>query len=122
MVQSDMVSLTSFVQSAVMPTLTKINIQATGKGRESFLRAALEVDEGDAEKQGIAKWAAASMYAGGADTVRYLHSPRPLSFISVTDCFRYDVILPCHVFVPRSSGKSAKRNRPDHWDESTAKT
>lgn len=44
----------------------------TGKGRQSFLRTALEEAQEDAGKDEIAKWAAASMYSGGADTVRYL--------------------------------------------------
>jgi len=42
---------------------------ATGNGRESFLRTALEEVQGDAEKEEVAKWAAASMYSGGADTM-----------------------------------------------------
>jgi len=42
---------------------------ATGNGQHSFLSTALEEAHGDAEKEEVATWAAASMYSGGADTV-----------------------------------------------------
>jgi len=42
---------------------------ATGKGRQSFLSTALEEAQEDPEKEELAKWAAASMYSGGADTI-----------------------------------------------------
>ena len=79
MVKSDMVSLASFLaqSSHDAHSDSKLIFQATGNGRQSFLRTALEESQGDAEKEEVAKWAAASMYGGGADTVRFLHSLRP---------------------------------------------
>jgi len=41
---------------------------AKGKAPESFLRSALEEAHQDPKQEELAKWAAASMYSGGADT------------------------------------------------------
>jgi hypothetical protein len=70
-VKSDMVSLTSFRPISRDAHSDRYQyLQATGKGRQSFLRTALEEAQDDAKKEELAKWAAASMYSGGADTVR----------------------------------------------------
>ena len=83
--------------------------QAAGKGRESLLRIALEAAQDDADREELAKWAAASMYSGGADTVRRLSLTGALRhFISITDCFRLEFILPRYGSVPGSPSKGAK--------------
>ena len=86
MVKTEMVSLSLFIRSAGILTNQYLTSQATGKGRQSVLRSALEAAQDDAEKDELAKWAAASMYSGGADTVRHLSLPETLcdSFLSQT--------------------------------------
>lgn len=61
------------------------------------------------------KWAAGSLYSGGADTVCWLSfvSFRNSCSPAAVDCLRYLFIVPCHDVVPRSaeesSGKAFRR-------------
>lgn len=73
-----------------------------GKNKPSYLGGMLQAGfpEAGSEKELIAKWTAASLYTGGADTVSYL----PLFCSSLLICLDrlfYQLLFPRHVTLPR---------------------
>ena len=77
MVREQMVSISWLL----MVDMLNPRHQARGKARPSFLKDLLEDPEvcNDPEKLDIVKWGAASLYAGGSDTVLVLRAALELS-------------------------------------------
>jgi hypothetical protein len=64
-------------QMVTCPALVMLKVlinylQAAGTAEPSFTAKLLEVESLSADEEDVIKWAAASLYSGGADTVRVL--------------------------------------------------